>query len=137
MSMTEFNSQIIDEFRSNGGKLGGGFAGAPMLLLITKGAKTGTLRTNPLAYLAQGDAIYIFGSKAGAPTNPDWYHNLTANPRVTVEIGTETYEADAVEVTGAERDRIFAAQTEVMPGFKDYEGKTTRVIPVIQLKRVS
>jgi len=137
MSMTEFNSQIIDEFRGNGGKLGGGFAGAPMLLLTTTGAKSGKLRTNPLAYLALGDGVYVFGSKAGGPTNPDWYHNLTANPRVTVEIGTETYEADAVEVTGPERDRIFAAQTQAMPGFKDYESKTTRVIPVIQLKRVS
>jgi len=135
--MTEFNSQIIDEFRGNGGKLGGGFAGAPMLLLTTTGAKSGKLRTNPLAYLALGDGVYVFGSKAGGPTNPDWYHNLTANPRVTVEIGTETYEADAVEVTGPERDRIFAAQTQAMPGFKDYESKTTRVIPVIQLKRVS
>ena len=135
--MTEFNSQIIDEFRGNEGKLGGGFAGASMLLLTTKGAKSGKLRTNPLAYLALGDGIYVFGSKGGAPTNPDWYHNLTANPRVTVEIGTETFEADAVEITGPEREPVWEAQKQAMPGFKDYEGKTSRVIPVIQLKRVS
>jgi len=134
--MTEFNRQIIDEFRGNAGKLGGGFAGAPMLLLTTTGAKSGIARTTPLAYLREGDRVYIFGSKAGAPTNPDWYHNLIANPRVTVEIGSEKYEADAVEVTGAERDRIFAAQAEAMPGFKDYEAKSPRVIPVIELRRV-
>jgi|SRR5580700_6503597 deazaflavin-dependent oxidoreductase (nitroreductase family) len=136
MSMADFNTKIIEEFRGNAGKLGGGFEGAPMLLLTTRGAKSGNVRTTPLAYLRQDDHVYIFGSFAGGPKNPAWYHNLKANPRVTVEIGEEKFEADAVEATGAERDRIFAAQTEAMPGFKDYESKTTRVIPVVELRRV-
>jgi len=137
MSMTDFNAQIIEQFRANAGKLGGGFEGAPMVLLTTRGAKSGNLRTTPLVYFSEGDRVYIFGSKAGAPTNPAWYHNLIANPRVTVEIGPETYEADAVEVTGAERDRIFAAHAAKMPGFNEYQAKTTRQIPVIELRRVA
>jgi deazaflavin-dependent oxidoreductase (nitroreductase family) len=136
MSMADFNTKIIEEFRGNAGKLGGGFEGAPMLLLTTRGAKSGNQRTTPLAYLRQGDHTYIFGSFAGGPKNPAWYHNLKANPRVTVEIGEEKFEADAVEATGAERDRIFAAQAEAMPPFKEYESKTTRVIPVVELRRV-
>jgi deazaflavin-dependent oxidoreductase (nitroreductase family) len=134
--MADFNQQIIDEFRANHGKVGGGFAGAPMIILTTTGAKSGKPHTNPVVYLEDGDRVFIFGSKAGAPTSPDWYHNLVANPRVTVERGSETYAADAVVITGEERNRLFAAQAAVMPGFADYQAKTSRVIPVVELRRV-
>jgi deazaflavin-dependent oxidoreductase (nitroreductase family) len=137
MSVADFNQQIIDEFRHNHGKVGGGFAGAPMVILTTTGAKSGRRHTTPLVYLPEGDQLYIFASKAGAPTHPAWYHNLVANPRVTVERDGEAYEADARVVTGAERDRLFAAQAQAMPGFAEYQAKTTRTIPVIELERVS
>jgi deazaflavin-dependent oxidoreductase (nitroreductase family) len=133
--MNDFNAQIIEEFRSNEGKVGGNFEGAPLLLLTTIGAKSGKARIAPLVYLQDDDRTVIFGSKAGADTHPDWYHNLLANPRVTVEQGTERYEAEAVIVEPAERDRLFALQKERMPGFADYEAKTDRVIPVIVLER--
>lgn len=135
--MSDFNTQVIEEFRTNAGKVGGPFEGAAMVLLTTTGAKSGLPRTTPLVYLPHGDQVIIFASKAGAPTNPDWYHNLVAHPTVTVEIGTETYEATAVEVTGEERNRLFAAMVAVMPGFKGYEESTTRVIPAIDLQRNS
>lgn len=131
----EWNRRIIDEFHANGGKVGGPFAGATLLLLTTTGAKTGKKRTTPLVYLPDGDRAVIFASKGGAPTNPDWYHNLVANPTVTVEQGTETYEATAVEVTGEQRDEFYARQVQRSPGFADYEAKTTRKIPVIALER--
>ena len=133
--MNDFNTNIINEFRANGGKVGGPFDGAPVVLITTTGAKTGRRRTNPLVYTTDGDRVVIIASKAGAPTNPDWYHNLKANPDVTVEIGDETFEATAEEATGDERDRLFNAQAEAMPGFKDYETKTTRRIPVMVLTR--
>jgi deazaflavin-dependent oxidoreductase (nitroreductase family) len=133
--MSDFNTQVIEEFRGNEGKVGGGFNGAPMVLLTTTGAKSGKRTTTPLVYLKEGDRVYIFASMAGAPTNPAWYHNLVANPRVSVEIGAESYEADAQVVIGGERDRLFAAQVAVMPGFGEYQAKTTRVIPVIELRR--
>jgi deazaflavin-dependent oxidoreductase (nitroreductase family) len=136
MAPNDFNEQIISEFRANAGKVGGPFEGAPMTLLTTTGAKSGNKHTTPLVYLAEGDRMYVIASKAGAPTNPAWYHNLVANPRVTVEQGTDTYEADAVVLKGDERDRVFAAQVAVMPGFAEYQAKTTRVIPVIELQRV-
>jgi deazaflavin-dependent oxidoreductase (nitroreductase family) len=110
--VTDFNQQIIEEFRANGGKLGGGFEGAPMLLLHTTGAKSGKERVNPLAYQADGDRIVVFASKAGAPTNPDWFHNLKANPRVTVEVGTETFAVDARVAEGEEHARLWARQKE-------------------------
>ncbi len=134
--MSDFNTQVIEEFRGNEGKVGGGFNGAPMVLLTTTGAKSGKQTTTPLVYLKEGDRVYIFASMAGAPTNPAWYHNLVANPRVSVEMGAESYEADAQVITGDERDRLFAAQVAVMPGFGEYQAKTTRVIPVIELRRV-
>ena len=130
----DFNQSIIDEFRANGGKVGGPFEGAPMLLLTTTGAKSGQARTAPLVYLPDGDRYVVFASKAGAPTNPDWYHNLVANPAVSVEVGSDRVDADAVELTGDERDQLFAKQAERMPGFKDYQAKTTRVIPVVALE---
>lgn len=134
-SMNDFNASIIAEFRANGGKVGGPFEGAPMVLLTTTGAKSGLPRVAPLVYYSEGDRRIIFASKAGAPTNPDWFHNIVANPTVTVEIGTETYEATAQVVEGAERDRIYAAQAAIMPGFAEYQEKTTRVIPIVELVR--
>lgn len=133
--MSDFNAAIIEEFRANGGTVGGNFDGAPMVIITTVGAKSGRPRPIPLVYLPDGDRVVIFASKAGAPTNPDWYHNLKANPSVTVEIGDETYTAIAEEVTGAERDRLYAAQVAVMPGFQAYADSTTRVIPVVALTR--
>jgi deazaflavin-dependent oxidoreductase (nitroreductase family) len=135
--MSDFNQRIIDEFRANEGKVGGGFSGAPLVLLTTTGAKTGKRHTIPLVYLPEGDRIFIFASFAGAPTNPAWYHNIRANPRVTIEVGTEKSEAEATELTGSERDRVFAAQVSVMPGFADYQDKTSRVIPVVELTKVA
>jgi deazaflavin-dependent oxidoreductase (nitroreductase family) len=131
--INDFNARVIDEFRASGGKLGGPFEGAPIVLLTTTGARTGTQRTTPLAFLPDGDRIVVFASKAGAPTNPAWYHNLRAHPDVTVEVGGETKAMRALEVTGAERDRLFGEQKRRMPGFAEYEQKTTRVIPVIAL----
>jgi len=129
----DFNTRIIEEFRANGGKLGGPFEGAPMVLLTTTGAKSGIRRTTPLAYLPDGERIVVFASKAGAPTNPDWYHNLRAHPEVTVEVGAETRQLRASEAEGEERDRLYAEQARRMPGFADYQAKTSRVIPVIAL----
>jgi deazaflavin-dependent oxidoreductase (nitroreductase family) len=135
VNVNDWNAQMIEEFRANAGKPSGQFEGAPVLLLTTTGAKTGQKRVNPMMYLAEGEAIYVFASKAGAPTNPDWYHNLVANPGVTVERGTETYEAIARPVTGAERDRIYTIQGERYPGFAEYQEKTSRTIPVVSLAR--
>ena len=132
----DFNRAIIEEFRANGGKVGGPFAGAPLVLLTTTGAKTGRRLTTPVMYLEDGGKLHVFASKAGAPTNPAWYHNLTANPTVTVEVGNETFEAKAVEVTGDERDRLYRRQAQLYPGFAEYEQKTTRRIPVVALDRV-
>jgi deazaflavin-dependent oxidoreductase (nitroreductase family) len=131
--MSDFNAKIIEEFRANAGVVGGGFAGAPMLILITTGAKSGAERVNPLVYLTDNGRRYIFASKAGAPTNPDWYHNLRAHPQVTVEVGDTRYQATATPVEGPEHDRIYAAQVAAMPGFGDYQAKAERVIPVIEL----
>ncbi|MDQ1533211.1 MAG: hypothetical protein QOF28_972 [Actinomycetota bacterium] len=135
--VTDWNRAIIEEFRANGGKVGGQFAGAPLLVLTTTGAKTGKQRTHPLVYLPDGDRLIVFASKGGAPTSPDWYHNLVANPTATVEVGNETFEVKATELTGEERDRIYAKQAELMPGFAEYQDKTTRTIPVVALERVS
>jgi deazaflavin-dependent oxidoreductase (nitroreductase family) len=131
----DWNSKIIQEFHANGGKVGGTFEGAPLLLLTTTGAKSGQRRTTPLVYMPDGDRMIIFASKAGAPTNPDWYHNLLAHPQVTVEVGTETFDVTAVVTTGEERDRLYAKQAAMNPGFAEYQTKTTRKIPVIALVR--
>ena len=130
-----FNAALIEEFRANKGKVGGRFEGRPVLLLTTTGAKSGRTYTTPLVYLQDGERRLIFASKAGAPTSPDWYHNLVANPTVTVEVGTETYDATAVVVTGEERDRLYARQVETTPIFGEYQQKTTRTIPVVSLER--
>jgi deazaflavin-dependent oxidoreductase (nitroreductase family) len=133
--MDDFNRGIIEEFRANHGKVGGQFDGAPMVLLTTTGAKSGQKRVNPLAALPEDGTLYVFASKGGAPTDPDWYRNLVAHPDVEVEYGDERFDAVAHVVTGAERDRIFARQKELMPGFADYEKGTSRVIPVVELRR--
>ncbi|MGD0982691.1 MAG: nitroreductase family deazaflavin-dependent oxidoreductase [Acidimicrobiales bacterium] len=132
----DWNQKIIDEFRSTGGEVDGQFAGAPLLLLTTTGAKTGRKHTAPVMYLADRDRLAIFASKAGAPTNPDWYHNLLAHPRASVEVGPETFEVEAEVAGRGERDRLYAIQSERYPRFAEYQAKTTRVIPVVILRRV-
>lgn len=133
--MNDFNNQVIAEFRANEGKVGGNFAGAPMVLITTKGAKSGAMRTTPLVYSKDGDRVVIIASFAGAPKHPAWYLNLKANPEVTVEVGTEKYQAKAVIPEGAERDRLFNAQAALMPNFAEYQTKTSRVIPAVVLER--
>jgi deazaflavin-dependent oxidoreductase (nitroreductase family) len=134
--LNDWNAKVIAEFRANSGKVGGQFKDATMVLITTKGARTGQQRINPLVYLPDGERVVIFASKAGAPTNPDWFHNLRANPIVTVEVGTETYQARAVVIDGEERDRLYAAQVKRFAAFGEYEAKTSRKIPVIALERV-
>jgi deazaflavin-dependent oxidoreductase (nitroreductase family) len=133
--MNEFNQQIIDEFRANGGAVGGPFEGSKLLLLHTTGAKSGKDRIAPLVYRSEGVDLAIFGSKAGAPTNPDWYHNILANPEVTVEVGSETFSARARVAEGEEHDRIWEDHKREVPNFAGYEQKTDRKIPVIVLER--
>ena len=132
--MPDFNAQVIEEFRANHGEVGGMFAGKPLLLLHHVGARSGTARIAPLVYLPDGDRYIIFASKAGAAENPAWYHNLLAHPDTQVEVGTATVPVRAVEVTGPERDRIYAAQVAVQPQFGEYAQKTSRRIPVIALE---
>ena len=135
MDMQEFNKSIIDEFRTNDGVVGGQFAGAPLLLLSTTGAKTGLPRVNPLAYLADGDRHIIIASYAGGPNNPPWYYNLLANPEVSVEVGSERFTARTEVLNEPERTELFARMVEKMPVFSEYQSKTTRVIPVVALTR--
>ncbi len=132
----DWNQQVIAEFRANAGKVGGMFEGAPMMLLTTTGAKSGQSRVAPLVYTTDNGRYVIIASKGGAPTNPDWFHNLRANPEVTVEVGTETFNARASVTDSAERRRLFDQQAALMPGFKEYEEKTTREIPVVVLERI-
>jgi deazaflavin-dependent oxidoreductase (nitroreductase family) len=134
----DFNQRVIEEFRAKRGVVGGPFAGAPVVLLTTCGAKSGRRRVTPVVALpADGQVLYVFASKGGAPTNPDWYHNLLAHPDVEVEFGAERYPATATPVTGAERDRIFAEQASRFPAFEGYQRSTSRVIPVVELRRRS
>lgn len=130
----EWNRQTIKEFRANGGKVGGMWEGRPLLLLTTTGAMSGQRRTSPMMYLRDGNRLLVFASKGGAPTNPDWYHNLLAHPEVTVEVGTDTYEATATALSGEERDRLYARQAQLYPQFADYQARATRKIPVIALE---
>ena len=135
--MSDFNQHTIDEFRANQGKVGGYFAGANMLLLHTIGAKSGQPRTNPMVYVTDGDRIVVIASKGGADSNPDWYYNLLANPIVTVELGTERFQARATPVTEEpERSRLYAKMVEHRSGFAEYEKKTSRKIPAVILERV-
>src|SRR5579862_931394 len=130
----DWNRRVIDEFRANGGKVGGAFAGLPLLLLHHFGAKSGRERVNPLAYQQLGDSLAVFASKGGSPTNPDWYHNLVAHPDVTIEVGTETRRATARIATGEERERIWNAQKAAYPNFAAYEETAAgRQIPVVVL----
>ena len=135
--VNDWNKQIIAEFRANGGKVGGPFEGATMLLLHHVGARSGTERVTPLVYFPDGDRMVIVASAAGAPKNPDWYHNIKASPRVEVEVGTDTVAVEAQELAGVERDEKWAEITAAAPGFAEYQTKTSRVIPVIALKRVA
>jgi deazaflavin-dependent oxidoreductase (nitroreductase family) len=135
-AMRKFNQDLIAEFRANDGEIKSGpFVGAPILLLTTAGAKSGERRTMPLAFTRDGDKYVVIASKGGAPTNPAWFHNLVANPTVTVEIPGEKFEARASVPDGAERDRLFDAQAALMPNFAEYQQNTTRRIPVVVLER--
>jgi deazaflavin-dependent oxidoreductase (nitroreductase family) len=131
---SDWNTQIIEEFRANGGKVGGGFSGTPLMLLHTTGAKSGREHVTPVTYREVDGGYAVFASKAGAPTNPDWYHNLVANPRVQAEIGTQTVTLTARVADEQEREPIWAAQKAENPGFADYERNTTRQIPVVILE---
>jgi deazaflavin-dependent oxidoreductase (nitroreductase family) len=134
----QWNQKIIDEFRANGGKVGGQFAEASLVILHTIGAKTGQVRESPVAYFPQEDgSMMIVASKAGMPTHPDWYHNLKANPRFDVEVGTETVPVVAEEIVGPERDTAWDKLITIAPGFGEYQQKTTRVIPLIRLTRAA
>jgi deazaflavin-dependent oxidoreductase (nitroreductase family) len=130
-----FNDALVEEFRNNGGKVTGMFGDAPLVLLTTTGAKSGKTRTTPVVYTTDGDKVVVIASKGGAPTSPDWYHNLVANPDVTVELSTDKFEGRARVAEGEERDRLYRAQAELMPNFADYEKATTRKIPVVVLER--
>jgi deazaflavin-dependent oxidoreductase (nitroreductase family) len=135
-AIDQLNQSVIKEFRENQGKVGGPMAGMPILLLTMTGAKTGRTLVRPLCYSRDGDRVVIIASFGGAPRNPPWYHNLVANPVVTVEVGSEKFKARATQVNGAERDRFFDAQSKVMPFFADYQNKTKRRIPVLTLMRI-
>jgi deazaflavin-dependent oxidoreductase (nitroreductase family) len=134
--VNDFNQQVIDEFRKNQGVVGGPFKGAPLVLLTTTGARTGQARTHPVMAQVDDDGVlYVFASKGGAPTNPDWYRNLVSNPAVHVEFGTDSFDARAEPVTGDLRDEIYSRQAEAFPAFAEYQQKTSRVIPVVALRR--
>jgi deazaflavin-dependent oxidoreductase (nitroreductase family) len=143
VAMTEpedFNTRIIEEFRANEGRVGGPFEGAPMVLVHHRGRRTGRELVNPMMYLrddADPDTIYVFASKGGAPTDPDWYLNLVANGAAEVEVGTDRYPVEVAELTGGTRDRVYAEQARRYPGFADYERRTAgiRTIPVLALRR--
>ena len=130
--MSDWNARVIEEFRANGGRVAS-FASQPLLLLTHRGAKTGTRRTNPLAYFRDGDDYVIVASKGGAETNPDWYHNLLAEPAATIEVGTEQVDVTARPADEHERERLWAMITSANPAFADYEQKTRRTIPVVIL----
>ena len=133
--MSDWNSGVINEFRANEGRVGGYFKGAPMILIHHIGARSGAVRINPLVYFPEPDgAMLIVASKGGAPTNPDWYHNVRANPRFEVEVGTQTFTVEATELTGEERDAVWPRIVADRPGFGEYQTRTTRLIPVFRLR---
>ncbi len=132
--MSEWNAKIVDEFRQTGGEAGGWFAGKPLLLLHHKGAKSGTVRVAPLMYHREDDGdLFIFASKGGSPTNPDWYHNLKAHPEVTIEVGAETRAVTATELVGRDRDEIYEIHAANFANFAEYQERTNRTIPVFRL----
>jgi deazaflavin-dependent oxidoreductase (nitroreductase family) len=132
-SANDYNERVIEEFRANGGEVPSFGGSSPLLLLHHRGAKTGLERVNPVAYLEDGGRYVIFASKAGAPTNPDWYHNLKANPQASIEVGSDTIAVTASEASGQERERLFAAQVQKSPPFGEYQANTKRLIPVLTL----
>ena len=133
--MNDFNQQVIDDFRANAGECTGAFAGVPMVIVHHTGAKSGIVRQAPLTYLPNGDDVVIFASKGGDPTNPDWYHNLIANPDTVIELGSDLVDVHVREATGSERNELFERQKKAMPPFAGYESATTRIIPVLVLER--
>lgn len=133
--MSDYNAQIIDEFRGSGGKVGGRWEGRNLLLLTTTGRKSGRAHTTPMVYTVDGDRLLVYASKGGAPKHPDWYLNLVADPHVVVEAGADRYEAIATPLAGEERDRQFLLQAERVPAFAEYQAQTERVIPVVALRR--
>jgi len=135
--VSEWNQAVVEEFRANGGEVGGHFTGRNLLLLHTIGRKNGDERINPLAYVRDGERYVIIASKGGAPTHPDWYYNLTANSVVSVEVGTESFQVRAVEAQEPERSRLYEKMVEMMPAFAEYRQKTERIIPVFVLTKVS
>jgi deazaflavin-dependent oxidoreductase (nitroreductase family) len=132
-SPADFNARVIEEFRANGGRVGGPFEGLPLLLLHHTGARSGTERVNPLAYMPDDGRYVIFASKGGAPANPSWYHNLKACPKTRIEVGADTLDVLATEATGEERDRLYRAMAGKVPQFGEYEAKARRTIPVMVL----
>jgi deazaflavin-dependent oxidoreductase (nitroreductase family) len=135
--LNDFNQKVITEFRANQGKVGGQMAGMPLLLLTTIGNKTGRTLTKPLCYSKEGNRLFVLASFAGSPHNPAWFCNLEANPMVTVEVGTERFQARAHIASGEERERLFKLQADKMNIFNDYQKKTTRQIPAVVLERVN
>ena len=133
--MSNWNENVIAEFRANEGRVGGSFEGAPLLLLHSTGARSGKERVTPMMYLAVDDGFAVFASKAGADTNPDWYHNLRAHPEARIEVGTETLDVTARVLDPEEREPVWEEQKRRYPGFAEYEAKTDRVIPVVVLGR--
>lgn len=133
--MNDFNASIIAEFRAHAGKVGGNFEGAPMLLLHTTGAKSKAERINPLMYLSHDDRLFVFASKAGADTNPDWFANIAVNPGVSVELGAEVFDATASAVPEPQRSEIYGVMAAAFQNFAEYAEKTTRIIPVVELVR--
>lgn len=133
--MADWNVKIIEEFRANEGKVGGMFEGATLLLLTSTGRRSGRRHTTPLTYMADGKQLLVFASNAGADTDPAWYWNVLADPRVTVELGSQSFEATAIPLAGEERDRMYALQGELVPAYAEYQRQTTRVIPVVALYR--
>jgi deazaflavin-dependent oxidoreductase (nitroreductase family) len=133
--VSDYNRRIMEEFRVNGGRVGGSWEGRDLLLLTTNGRTSGRQYTTPMVYTRDGDRLLVYASQGGAPNHPDWYLNLVASPQVVVEVGDERYKATAVPLEGEERDREYGAQAERVPTFGDYQEKTTRVIPVVALHR--
>ncbi len=133
----DYNRQLIEDFRANRETGGDKFAGRPLLLLTTTGARSGQRRTTPMMYIPDGQRLLVIASNAGAPTHPDWYYNLVAHPDVSVEVGSETFEATAVVIEGAEREQLWARVTELYPFFIEHQAKVSRQIPVIALERQS
>jgi deazaflavin-dependent oxidoreductase (nitroreductase family) len=131
--VSDYNTAIIEEFRAKAGQLGGNWEGRDLLLLTTTGRKSGRRHTTPIVFSRDGDRLLVYASKGGAPSHPDWYLNLVADPRVTVEVGSERFDATATPLEGEERDRYFAEQADRIPVFAEYQAKTDRVIPVVAL----